>query len=133
LPATVSSPSWLGTPPVGLSPADVLPCRSTLLHLPSMRRLSPTPRFFTFNALEIDPDPTAPSPLLWHRFLHQLFDGDLQALELLQEWFGYCLTGDTSQQKMMLIVGPKRSGKGTIARILTQLIGCLNVGGPTTS
>ena len=57
----------------------------------------------------------------------------MESLDLLQEWFGYCLTGDTSQQKMMLMVGPKRSGKGTIARVLTRLIGNGNVSGPTTS
>jgi putative DNA primase/helicase len=34
---------------------------------------------------------------------------------------------------MLLLVGPKRSGKGTIARILTRLIGPGNVVGPTTS
>lgn len=51
----------------------------------------------------------------------------------MQEWFGYCLTGDTSQQKMLLIVGPKRSGKGTLARVLAKLIGAGNVSGPTTS
>jgi putative DNA primase/helicase len=69
----------------------------------------------------------------WHEFLHQLFDGDLQSLELRQEWFGYALVADTSQQKMLLMVGPKRGGKGTIARVLRQLIGEGNVAGPTTS
>jgi putative DNA primase/helicase len=34
---------------------------------------------------------------------------------------------------MMLMVGPKRSGKGTIARVLARLIGNGNVSGPTTS
>jgi putative DNA primase/helicase len=34
---------------------------------------------------------------------------------------------------MMLLVGPRRSGKGTIARVLTRLIGSGNVCGPTTS
>ena len=71
--------------------------------------------------------------MAWYEFLHQLFDGDLESLDLLQEWFGYCLTGDTSQQKMLLIVGPKRSGKGTLARVLAKLIGAGNVCGPTTS
>lgn len=33
----------------------------------------------------------------------------------------------------MLIVGPRRSGKGTIARVLGRLIGIGNVCGPTTS
>ncbi len=32
---------------------------------------------------------------------------------------------------MLLIVGPTRGGKGTIARVLTHLIGPDNVAGPT--
>jgi putative DNA primase/helicase len=34
---------------------------------------------------------------------------------------------------MLLIVGPRRSGKGTIARVLSRVIGIANVCGPTTS
>ncbi|MEX0678895.1 MAG: phage/plasmid primase, P4 family [Pirellulales bacterium] len=133
MPVTVTSPSWLQAnedhPPAN----EILPCRSAIVHLPTMRQLPPTPLFFSVNALDFDLDPQAPEPMAWHRFLHQLFDGDLEALELLQEWFGYCLTGDTSQQKIMLIVGPRRSGKGTLARVLARLIGIGNVCGPTTS
>ena len=47
--------------------------------------------------------------------------------------FGYLLTSDTRLQKMFLIVGPKRSGKGTIARVLKALLGVANVAGPTLS
>lgn len=133
LPATIASPSWLGPQPEGLAANDMLACRSTLLHLPSMRHYPPSPLFFTVNSLAFNPDPTAPVPSLWLEFLYQLLGEDTQSLELLQEWFGNCLTGDTSQQKMLLMVGPKRSGKGTIARTLTQLIGRGNVAGPTTS
>ena len=53
------------------------------------------------------------------------------AIATLQEWFGYLLTVDTSQQKMLLLVGPLRSGKGTIIRILTALLGAPNVCHPT--
>lgn len=133
LPAVTPCPSWLGNGEGRPSPNEIIACRSMLLHLPSMRRLPPTPLFFSTNALDFDPDANAPAPMAWHEFLHQLFDGDLESLDLLQEWFGYCLTGDTSQQKMLLIVGPRRSGKGTIARVLAKLIGTGNVCGPTTS
>ena len=132
LPAAFAPPVWLAD--AGAPPADeILPCRSVLLHLPTMRRLEPTPALFVTNALEFDPDPDAPEPTAWYTFLHQLFDGDLQSIDLLQEWFGYCLTADTSQQKMLLVVGPRRSGKGTIARVLARLVGTGNVCGPTTS
>jgi len=133
LPAATLCPSWLDGGKGRPSPMEIVACRSLLLHLPTMRRLPATPLFFTTCALEFDPDPSAAAPMAWHEFLHQLLDGDIEAHDLLQEWFGYCLTGDTSQQKMLLIVGPRRSGKGTIARVLARLIGAGNVCGPTTS
>lgn len=133
LPTTTPCPSWLDGADSRPAPREIVPCRSYLLHLPTMRRLPATPLFFSCSALDFDPDASAPAPRGWYEFLHQLFDGDIESLDLLQEWFGYCLTGDTSQQKMLLMVGPKRSGKGTIARVLARLIGTTNVCGPTTS
>jgi len=44
---------------------------------------------------------------------------------------GYLLTPDTRQQKILMLVGPKRSGKGTIARVLQRLLGPENVVAPT--
>ena len=132
LPATVNPPTWLGNaeePP----PEEFLPCKSFLLHLPTMKCREPTPRYFATNALDFDPDASAAPPEAWLEFLDQLLGEDIEGLHLLQEWFGYCLTADTSQQKMLLIVGPKRSGKGTLARILGKLVGASNVCGPTTS
>jgi len=38
---------------------------------------------------------------------------------------------DTSLQKMFLLLGPTRSGKGTIGRLLTELVGAANVCAPT--
>src|SRR5690606_33425381 len=58
---------------------------------------------------------------------------DPEAIQTLQEWFGYVLTPWTALQKMLLLVGPKRSGKGTIGRILSAMLGAHNVAGPTLS
>ena len=44
---------------------------------------------------------------------------------------GYVLAPDTRQQKILLGVGPRRSGKGTIGRVLRATIGRANVCGPT--
>jgi len=44
---------------------------------------------------------------------------------------GYIIGGDTRQQKIFLIAGPKRSGKGTIGRVMTGLLGRHNVAAPT--
>ena len=40
---------------------------------------------------------------------------------------------DTSQQKILFVIGPRRSGKGTIARVLRALLGDKNVAGLTLS
>jgi putative DNA primase/helicase len=75
-------------------------------------------------------DPSAPAPVTWHNFLDELWAHDHQAEEALQEIFGYLLTPDTSQQKAFVIAGPPRSGKGTLARVLTQLVGPRNTTSP---
>lgn len=133
LPATTRTPSWLDARKDRPDALEVLPCRSMSLHVPTGRVLRPTPALFTMNALEFDYEPDAEAPERWIKFLEQVFGDDLDAVGLLQEWFGYCLIADTSQQKMLLLVGPRRSGKGTIGRVLTRMIGAGNVVGPTTT
>ena len=93
----------------------------------------PTPRFFSPNALDYAFDPRAPAPGEWLRFLDSLWPDDREAIECLQDWAGYLLTPDARQQKALMLVGPKRSGKGTIARTLSRMVGLPNVCGPTLS
>jgi putative DNA primase/helicase len=128
-------PSWLGDPDDNDRPdaREVLPCRNMNLHIPTGRVLSVTPALFTPTALEFDYDAEAPEPRRWLQFLGELWGDDAESVALLQEWFGYCLIADTSQQKMCLLIGPRRSGKGTIGRVLARLIGAGNVTAPTTS
>ena len=71
------------------------------------------------------------SPSEWLAFLESVWGDDTEAVATLQEAFGYWLTSETRQQKIFLLVGPKRAGKGTIARVLTALLGKANVAGPT--
>lgn len=130
----VEQPSWLtSSPPF---PAhEVLVCRNGLLRLPSCAEdrdcLHPlTPAFFSPNSLGYDFDPAAPEPEAWLGFLNQLWPEDLQSIETLQDCFGYLLTSDTSLQKIFTLLGPRRSGKGTIARVLRELIGTANVANP---
>ncbi len=47
--------------------------------------------------------------------------------EALQEVFGYCLFTGNPYQKMVMLIGPTRSGKSTILRILEGLLGRDNV------
>jgi P4 family phage/plasmid primase-like protien len=121
-------PAWLDG--AGPCPMEIIACRNGLLHLATGELLPATPRFFTRNALAFDYQPEAPEPRQWLTFLNQLWPGG-EEIATLQEIFGYLLVPDTSQQKIFLLVGPKRSGKGTIATILTALIGARNVCSPS--
>jgi putative DNA primase/helicase len=132
LPATTSMPSWLAGYRAPCDAREVLPGRTVNLHIPTARAIPATPALFTGNALDFDYNPDASQPTAWIEFLHQLWGSDAEQISTLQEWFGYCLTADTSQHKILLMVGPKRSGKGTIGRVLTKLVGASNVVGPTT-
>jgi putative DNA primase/helicase len=49
----------------------------------------------------------------------------------LQEIFGYALTPDTRFQKILMLIGPKRSGKGVTGRVLRRLVGDRNTCSPT--
>jgi putative DNA primase/helicase len=132
LPATRQAPCWLEADP-GFDPFDVLPCRNGLLYIPTRALLAATPAFFTLNGLDFAYDSLAPSPECWLRFLEDLWPADVESRETLQEWIGYLLTPRTHFQKIGMIVGPKRSGKGTIARVIRRLLGDRNVCGPTLS
>lgn len=115
----------------GKHTGDLLVCDNGILNLDSLAIDPLTPDLFTTNALPFAFDPTTPSPNTWHMFLSQLWPDDPASIFTLQVWFGYCLTPWTALQKMLLLVGPKRSGKGTIARVLNSSLGSRNVCGPT--
>ncbi|MBI1204786.1 MAG: NTP-binding protein [Rhodopseudomonas sp.] len=131
LPATVEAPIWLAGAN-DMPPADeFLPVNNGLLHLPSGDLYPSTPAYFGLNASEVAYDPSAAEPVEWLKFLGQVWPGDQQSIDGLQDLFGYLLSSDTSQQKIGLIVGPKRSGKGTIYRVLAALLGRDSVAAPT--
>jgi putative DNA primase/helicase len=131
LPSDIDTPGWLAAPEPAASRAPVVACRNGLLDI-STRELHPlTPMYFNRVSVPFDYDADAPRPVRWMGFLESLWPDDPEAIAAVQEFFGYVLSGRTDQQKMMLIIGPTRSGKGTIGRTLTALVGKANMAGPT--
>jgi putative DNA primase/helicase len=129
----VQPPAWLeNDKTTSVNPGELIPLANGVLDL-SSRTLRPhSVELFSQHVLSFEYDPRATEPVRWLSFLHELWgDDDAESKETLAEWFGYVLSGETSQQKMYLLVGPKRSGKGTIARVLTGLLGVHNAAGPT--
>jgi putative DNA primase/helicase len=134
----VLPPVWLiDNPP--FPAVNVLPMRNALVHLPSFVEGKataihpPTPAFYCPYALDYDFDPKAKAPENWMNFLLSVWPNEGESILALQEWMGYLLTLDTRQQKIAFLIGPPRSGRGTIARIIKQMIGPENFAGPTLS
>jgi putative DNA primase/helicase len=114
-------------------PRQLFSTRSGLLHLHKSGKLKVLPHdpaFFWFSIANYDYVETAICDR-WETFVGQLWPRDVGSIETLQEWFGYLLLPDTSQQKILSIIGPPRSGKSTIARVLTELLGRRNVAAPS--
>jgi putative DNA primase/helicase len=130
LPPRDQVPFWIDDD-TGISPTEIIACKNGLLHVPVRRLFTHTPDFFNSVSLPFPYDASAPEPVEWLKFLRSLWDDDTEAIATLQEIFGYFLTSDTSQQKLFLLIGPPRSGKGVICRVLRHLLGPENVPGPT--
>lgn len=122
-------PSILG--PLEINPDMAVAMQNGIVDLRTATMIPPTPRFFSSSCNKFDFDERAPRPAQWIKFLSDVWGDDEQSIECLQEIFGYLLTSDTSMQKAFMLIGPKRSGKGTIARVLGELIGHDAVASPT--
>jgi putative DNA primase/helicase len=126
-PSATAMPCWVD----GRDAGPLISCRNGLLDPRARTLMGHTPAYFNNWSLPFNYDQGAACPE-WEKFLESLWPGDHQSKELLQEWFGYVLSGRTDLQKMLFILGPPRSGKGTISKVLTQLLGgSQNVAGPT--
>jgi putative DNA primase/helicase len=124
-------PCWLDAPTVALP--DLLICKNGALDLVTRVMHQLTARLFATIRLPVDFDAAAPPPTEWLKFLASLWPDDQESIDTLQEIFGLMLTPVTNFQKIFLLKGPKRSGKGTILRTLAKLLGADNVAAPALS
>lgn len=72
--------------------------------------------------------PAPGEPKLWLSFLKQCI-GDSDVIGFLRRYLGYALTGDNREQCMVFFYGPAQSGKGTILRAVSRILGSADEGG----
>jgi putative DNA primase/helicase len=118
-----SMPGWIDRQQSDWNPIETIALANCLLNVRTGESKALTNRWFsrcrsnvTWNGGVID-CPT------WLQFLGTVFPDDPNSIRLLQQFMGLCLTSDTSFQKMLSLVGPPRSGKGTTVRVLQRLLG----------
>jgi putative DNA primase/helicase len=60
---------------------------------------------------------------IWLTFLHQATNGNQDFIDFLQRWFGYCLTGVTTEHALLFVYGPGGNGKGVLLQTITGIFG----------
>jgi len=66
--------------------------------------------------------PTATCPT-WLAFLDSIMAGNRDLIDFLQTLAGYCMTGDTREQKFVFFYGTGANGKSTFLNTLRELLG----------
>jgi putative DNA primase/helicase len=131
LPAATVLPAWLDPRPDDPPAADLIAARNGLVEIRTGRLLPASPRYLSRWVLPFAYVADLPTPARWRAFLAELWPDDPGSIQLLREWYGLQLVPDTSYQKALLMYGPKRSGKGTLLRVLQALLGAGNSCAPT--
>lgn len=67
-------------------------------------------------------DPAAVCPL-FEAFLARTFDGNAELMRYVQRWLGHCLTGDVSEQYLMVYHGEGNNGKNVLLDTVATIMG----------
>ncbi len=73
-------------------------------------------------------DPDAPMDG-WLKFLDEIFPGEPEKIDVLQEFFGYCLLADCRFERACFMFGTGANGKGTVLHVLRAMVGSENTCG----
>ncbi|OMF88761.1 DNA primase family protein [Paenibacillus sp. FSL R7-0337] len=100
--------------------------RSGMLGLYSRELVSHHPKFLSTFQIPIAYDSKAECPVFLS-FLHNIFEGDEERVNLVQEWMGYCFLNEIKIQASLICLGGGSNGKSVLAEIIRNLIGVENV------
>lgn len=111
----LDAPRWNAPPEEGEDPCHAPP------HTPEVREgLHSREHLATRIAdVEYDPDADCPRFRIW---LAQILPDEMVRV-FVQRWFGYCLTGDISEQSLLCCYGTGSNGKSTLTEIMGEILG----------
>jgi putative DNA primase/helicase len=59
----------------------------------------------------------------WKKFVMEIVKGDAAAGLFLRQWFGYCLSGDMTEQIFLFLYGPGGNGKSVLVDTMARVAG----------
>ena len=114
---------------VPISPSD-LDTRKTLVNtqngivdLDTGATVPHNPKMYMTRMLGTSMPHNPKKPVLWLRFLDDIFGDDKELIRYIQKSVGYCLSGLTSEQCVFFLYGNGRNGKSTFLEIVRAILG----------
>ena len=131
---TVSEmPYWISGTPEGMPAGDCIAFKNVILNARTRATVPVTPDYFSVSNTGYEFEGNDAAPVEWLKFLRTIWGDDWSSAIELQKYFGYCLTADDRYHKALMLIGPPRSGKGTIMNTLRSILGGSNTTDTTMS
>jgi putative DNA primase/helicase len=111
-------PVWLD----GRMAGTLVSCANGLLDIRTRELRQHSPRYFNLTSVPFPYEREARCEV-YDKFVATLWDEDDEARRTLAQMLGYLISGRTDMQCVFGLIGPRRAGKGTIARLATALVG----------
>jgi putative DNA primase/helicase len=110
-----SADRWNADPWLLGTPAGTVDLRSG-----SLRAADPCDYISRSTAVTPAAQPCCPT---WLKFLGEATGGDNEVVAYLQRWFGYCLTGITTEHALLFVYGPGGNGKSVLLQTIAGILG----------
>lgn len=105
---------------------DFINLQNGMLNLSTLELVEHSKNYYSTVQLPFEYDPNATCEL-FEKYLDDVFEGDAERINLLQEWFGYLITCETRAQKALVLYGSGGNGKGVCSALIESLIGRENI------
>jgi len=101
---------------------DYINLQNCMFNTRTYKRRKHSPKFYSTIQLPISYDKEAECPQ-FKKFLDEIFLGDKELIDVMQEIIGYCLTTDMQAQTFFIFWGTGANGKSLLCNIIKKLVG----------
>ena len=108
-----------------LNASVLLNLKNGMFNLESLELIPHSPDFKSTIQLPVSYNPDA-NCSKWLESLKGIFPDDIEKADILQEFFGLCLTKETKYEKALFMIGEGANGKSTVMHILQKILGKKN-------
>ena len=97
-------------------------CKSGVINLKTeeLEGLKPSDRLHKLSPVKFDPEAKCPQ---WEQFLKETFMDNQELIYFIQKFSGYTLTGDTREEKFLVLEGEGQNGKSTLLEVMAGVLG----------